>query len=129
MLKKSLLAGLVAVIIMTGSSVCGVAVGAEKTRDRPSTGDKGTVATAYETNQMRMVLKDKGDTYFLFSKRRFEVTSGTVVKDESGRVIISFNALKVPCEAVVTYYKKPGKRNTYVAVSIESQGDPKPMPD
>jgi len=128
MIRKSLLAGLVAVIIMTGSSVCGVAVGAEKTRDKPSTGDKGTVATAYETNQMRMVLKDKGDTYFLFSKRRFEVTSETVVKDESGRVI-SFNALKVPCEAVVTYYKKPGKRNTYVAVSIEVEGDPKPMPE
>jgi hypothetical protein len=108
--------------------VCGVAVGAEKTSHKPSTGDKGTVATAYETNQMRMVLKDKGDTYFLFSKRRFEVTSETVVKDESGRVI-SFNALKVPCEAVVTYYKKPGKRNTYVAVSIEVEGDPKPMPE
>jgi hypothetical protein len=128
MVRKSLLAGLVAAMIMTGSSVCDVAVSAEKTKDKRSTGDKGAVATAYETNQMRMVLKEKGDTYFLFSKRRFEITSETVVKDESGR-LSSFNALKVPCEAVVTYYKKPREVNTYVAVSIEVQEDSKPMPD
>jgi len=128
MVRKSLLAGLVAAMIITGSSVCGVAVGAEKTKDKPSAGDKGAVATAYETNQMRMVLKAKEDKYFFFSRRRFEVTSETVVKDEEGRVI-SYKALKVPCEAVVTYYKKPRERNTYVAVSISVQGDPKPMPE
>jgi len=128
MVRKSLLAGLVAAMIMTGNSMYDVAVCSENTKDKSSTGNKGTVATAHETNQMKMVLKEKGDKYFLFSNRRFDVTSETVVKDESG-MVISFNALKVPCETVVTYYKKPGERNTYVAVSIEVQGDPKPVPD
>jgi len=128
MIRKKLLTGLVAAMIMTGSSGYDAAVGTENTKDKSSIGDKGTVATAYETNQMRMVLKDKVDKYFLFSNRRFEVTAETIVKDESG-MVISFNALKVPCETEVTYYKKPQVKNTYIAVSIKVQGDPKPMPD
>ncbi|MCK5186397.1 MAG: hypothetical protein KAR43_04630, partial [Deltaproteobacteria bacterium] len=75
-----------------------------------------------------MVLDGKGDDYVLFCKRRYEVTTYTVIKNERG-MLISLNALLVPCKAIVSYYKKPGVKNTYIAVSIEVQGRPTPQPE
>ena len=45
----------------------------------------------------------------LFCKRKFDVTSYTLIKSESG-LIIPLDELEVPCEALVSYYKKPGEK-------------------
>jgi len=75
-----------------------------------------------------LVLDGKGEDYVLVCQRRFEVTSNTVIKDKLG-MNITLEGLSIPCEAMVTYYKKPRERNTYVAVSIEVKGKPTPQPE
>jgi len=124
MLRKSLMTKVVIVIGMTVSVFCGFSTGAEH-----STGaDEANIATALGVSQDTMVLDGKGDDYVLFCKRRYEVTTYTVIKNE-WRMLISLNELFVPCKAVVSYYKKPGVKNTYIAVSIEVQGRPTPQPE
>jgi len=125
MLKKSLIAGIVIVMGMMGSISYGVAIGAEQPTNTISGEDQSTI---YTMSQGKMVLDSKGADYVLFCKRRFKVTSNTVIKDEMG-IDISLEELSIPCEAMVNYYDKPGERNTYVAVSIEVQVKPKPEPE
>jgi hypothetical protein len=117
MFKKSFIAGIVIFMGVTGNSLYGVATGAEQYR-----------ATIYTTSQGKMVLDSKGENYVLVCQRRFEVTSNTVIKDEM-ETDITLEELSIPCEAMVSYYEKLGKRNTYVAVSIEVQSKPKPEPE
>ena len=38
-------------------------------------------------------------------------------------------SLPVPCEAMVSYYKKPGKKRRYVVVSMEILGKPQLIPE
>lgn len=129
MLRKSLIAGVVLVMGMTGNILYSVAVGAEQSKSISKTSGEGTTyTTTHEVSQVKMVLDGKGKDYVLFCRRKFEVTSNTVIKGEMG-MEISFKALSVPCEAMVSYYEKPSERNTYVAVSIEVQGKPKPQPE
>ena len=124
MSRKSLMTKVVIVIGMTVSVLCGFSIGAEH-----STGaDEANIATALGVSQDTMVLDGKGDDYVLFCKRRYEVTTYTVIKNERG-MLISLNALFVPCKAMVSYYKKPGVKNTYIVVSIEVQGRPTPQPE
>ena len=124
MLRKSLMTRVVIVIGMTVIVLCGFSIGAEH-----STGaDEANIGTALGVSQGTMVLDGKGDDYVLFCKRRYEVTTRTVIKSERG-MLISLNELFVPCEARVSYYKKPGVKNTYIAVSIEVQGRPTPQPE
>lgn len=124
MLRKSLMTRVVIVIGMTVSVLCGFSIGAEH-----STGaDEANIGTALGVSQDTMVLDGKGDDYVLFCKRRYEVATHTVIKNEWG-TLISLNELSIPCEAMVSYYKKPEEKNTYVAVSIEIQGVPKPQPE
>jgi len=124
MLRKNLMTRVVIVIGMTMSVFCGFSIGAEH-----STGaDEANIGTALGVSQDTMVLDGKGDDYVLFCKRRYEVTTYTVIKNERG-MLISLNGLLVPCKAMVSYYKKPGVKNTYIAVSIEVRGRPTPQPE
>ena len=124
MLRKSLMTRVVIVIGMTVIVLCGFSIGAEH-----STGaDEANIGTALGVSQDTMVLDGKGDDYVLFCKRRYEVVTHTVVKNEWG-MLISLSELLVPCKAMVSYYKKPGVKNTYIAVSIEVQGKPAPQPE
>jgi len=124
MLRKSLMTRVVIVIGMIVIVLCGFSIGAEH-----ATGaDEANIGTALGVSQDTMVLDGKGDDYVLFCKRRYEVTTQTVIKNERG-MLISLNELLVPCEAMVSYYKKPGVKNTYRAVSIDVQGKPAPQPE
>jgi len=124
MLRKSLMTRVVIVIGMIVIVLCGFSIGAEH-----STGaDEANIGTALGVSRDTMVLDGKGDDYVLFCKRRYEVTTQTVIKNERG-MLISLNELLVPCEAMVSYYKKPGVKNTYRAVSIDVQGKPAPQPE
>ena len=128
MLRKSLIAVIVIVMGMTGSMLYGVGVGAEQSKNISAGVDERTTYTTYELSRDKLVLDSKGKDYVLICKRRFEVTSNTVVKNELG-TDITLEELSVPCEVMVSYYNKPGERNTYIAVSIELLGIPKPKPE
>ena len=84
--------------------------------------------TTYTMSQGKLVLDSKGKEYVLVCQRRFEITSNTVIKNEFG-MDSTFKDLSVPCEALVHYYKNPGEKNAYMAVSIEVQGRPMPQPE
>jgi len=114
MLKKMLLAGIVI------ASICSISSAAEEPKNRFS--DLG-----YEVMEDKLLLDEKGDDYVMFCQRRFDITSYTLIKNERG-MIIPFGEIEVPCEAMVSYYKKPGKKRRYVAVSIEVLGDPQLKP-
>ena len=115
MLRKMLLIGVTMVCI------CSVSFAAEEeSKNRfPDIG--------FEVMEDKLLLDGKGDDYLLFCKRRFDITSYTLIKNKSG-MIIPFEEIDVPCEAMVSYYKKPGKRNRYVVVSIEIKGEPQILP-
>ncbi len=126
MLRKSLMTRVVIVIGMIVSVLCGFAIGAENSTHAFSGADEANIGTALGVSRDTMVLDGKGDDYVLFCKRRYEVTTYTVIKNEWG-MLISLDELLVPCEAIVSYYKKPGVKNTYIAVSIEVQGKHAPQ--
>ncbi len=129
MLRKSLMTRVVIVIGMIVSVLCGFAIGAEhSTRTFSGADDEANIGAALGVSQDTMVLDGKGDDYVLFCKRRYEVVTHTVIKNEWG-MLISLDELLVPCEAIVSYYKKPGVKNTYIAVSIEVQGKHAPQPE
>jgi hypothetical protein len=44
-------------------------------------------------------------------------------------MIISLDEIDIPCEAMVSYYKKPGKKHRFVVVSLEVKGKPQPLPE
>ena len=114
MLKKIMLAGMVM------GFICSAAFGAEQL-------NKMISPNGFEMTQIKLILDEKEDDYLLFNMRKLDVTSYTLIKDESG-MLISFDELEVPCEAMVSLYKKPGEKWHYVAVSIEVKGKPKPTP-
>jgi hypothetical protein len=115
MLRKMLLAVVVIVCI------CSVSFAAEESNTKfPDIG--------FEVMEDKLVLDGKGDDYLLYCKRRFDITSYTLIKNESG-MIITFEEIEVPCEAMVSYYKKPGKKRRYVVVSIEIVGKPQLKPE
>ena len=114
MLRKIVLTG-----IMVGF-ICSVAFGAEES-------NKSFPGIGFEVMEDKLVLDEKGDDYVMFCKRRFDITSYTLIKNESG-MIISLDDLDVPCEAMVSYYQKPGKKRRYVVVSIEVKGEPQLLP-
>ena len=114
MLRKIVLTGIVMGLVCSG------AFGAEESKNRfPDIG--------FEVMEDKLVLDEKGDDYVMFCMRRFDITSYTLIKNESGR-IIPLDELDVPCEAMVSYYKKPGKKRRYVVVSIEVKGEPQTLP-
>jgi hypothetical protein len=115
MLKKIVLAGIVIGLI------CSTSIAREEA-------DTTVPGVEFALSKDKIRLDGKGDDYVLFCKRRFDVTSYTLIKSDSG-LIISLDALKVPCEALVSYYKKPRSRNKFVAVSIEVLGPIKPTPE
>ena len=125
MLRKSLITGIVIIMIVTGGVLGDVDLAAGQSRNISSDADEGTT---YTMSQGKLVLDSKGKNYVLVCQRRFEVTPDTVVKNEFG-MDITFEDLSVPCEAMVSYYRKPGEKNTYKAVSIEVQGRPSPQPE
>ena len=115
MLKKILLAGIVI------GFICSAAIGAEQS-------DNLLSPNGFGMTQLKLILDEKEDDYLLFNMRRLDVTSYTLIKNEEGR-LISFDDLEVPCEAMVSLYKKPGDKRRFVAVSIEVKGEPKPKPE
>ena len=115
MLKQMLLVGIVI------ACICSISSAAEDPNNKfPDIG-------GFEVMEDKLVLDGKGDDYLLYCKRRFDITSYTLIKNESG-MIIPFEEIEVPCEAMVSYYKKPGKKRRYVVVSIEIMGKPQLIP-
>jgi hypothetical protein len=114
MLKKMLLVGMVM------GFICSASAGAEQPNKMGS-------PDGFEMTKIKLILDEKEDDYLMFNMRRLDVTSYTLIKDESGR-LITFDDLEVPCEAMVRLYQKPGERRRFIAVSIEVQGEPKPTP-
>ena len=115
MVRKMLLVGMIMGFIWS------VSVGAEES-------NKMISSNGFEMAQVKLILDEKEDDYLMFNMRRLDVTSYTLIKDESGR-LITFDDLEVPCEAMVSLYKKPGERRRFVAVSIEVRGEPQPTPE
>lgn len=115
MVKKIILAGIVL------GFICNASVGAEQSNKMMS-------SNGFEMTKIKLILDEKEDDYLMFNMRRLDVTSYTLIKDESG-MLITFDDLEVPCEAMVSLYKKPGKRRRYIAVSIEVKGKPQPKPE
>jgi hypothetical protein len=114
MVKNIILAGIVMCCIYSAASA------AEESNNKfPGIG--------FEVMEDKLLLDEKGDDYVMFCTRRFDITSYTLIKNERG-MIIPFEEIDVPCEAMVSYYKKPGKRNRYVVVSMEIKGKPQPKP-
>jgi hypothetical protein len=114
MLKRILLVGMVV------GCICSAAVGAEQS-------NKMISPNGFEMTKISLILDEKEDDYLMFNMRRLDVTSYTLIKDESG-MLITFDDLEVPCEAMVSLYKKPGELRRFVAVSIEVKGEPQPTP-
>ena len=115
MVKKIILAGIVLGFIGSAS------VRAEQSNKRIS-------PNGFEMTKIKLILDEKEDDYLLFNMRRLDVTSYTLIKDESG-MLITLDDLEVPCEAMVSLYRKPGERLRYIAVSIEVKGKPQPKPE
>lgn len=128
MARKSLMTSLVIFIAVTLGVLCGFSIGAEQSTNMFSGADEASIGIELGVSRDTMVLDGKEDDCVLFCKRRYEVTTNTVIKNEWGG-LISLDELKVPCRAMVSYYKKPGVKNTYIAVSIEAQGKPEPQPE
>ena len=115
MLKQMLLAGIVI------ACICSISSAAEDPNNKfPDIG--------FEVMEDKLVLDGKGDDYLLYCKRRFDITSYTLIKNERG-MIIPFEEIAVPCEAMVRYYKKPGKKRRFVVVSMEIMGKPQLKPE
>ena len=125
MVRKSLMTSFVIAVVML--VLCSVSVWAEGPTQKPSAMDS-SIVTALGISRDTMVLDGKEEDYVFFCKRRYEITTYTVIKNEWG-MVIPLDDLEVPCKAMVSYYKKPGVKNTYVAVSIDVQGRPAPQPD
>ena len=115
MLKKIAMAGIIIGLI------CNASYGADEASNlNPD--------IRFELIKDTLLLDGKGDDYVTFCKRKFDITSYTLIKNESG-MLITFEAIPIPCEALVSYYKKPGKKRQYVVVSIELKGEPKIEPE
>ena len=115
MLRKIILVGMVM------GFICSASVGAEQS-------NKMTSPNGFEMTKIMLILEEKEDDYLMFNMRRLDITSYTLIKDASG-MLITFDDLEVPCEAMVSLYKKPGEKWRYVAVSIEVKGKPQPKPE
>ncbi len=74
-----------------------------------------------------LALDGVGDNYVTFCNRIYEVNSHTTIRNERGRTI-SLENLTIPCEAMVSYYRKKEKYHQYVAVAIEVRGEAEPVP-
>jgi hypothetical protein len=122
MMKKLLLAGIVMGLIG------GIGWAADRS-DVPSFSGlvQDAIDAAFDTDTL--VLDEKGEDgdYFLFCSRRLDVTSSTIIKNEWGRVI-SYDRVPIPCQALVSYYKKPRTQYRFVAVTIQVMGEPQPVP-
>lgn len=125
MLRKSLITGMGIIVLIVGDIVGDVDPVAGQSRNIYSGADE---ETTYTMSQDRLVLDSKEKEYVLVCQRRFEVTPNTVIKNEFG-LGSTLEDLSVPCEALVTYYRKPGEKDTYRAVSIEVRGSPSPQPE
>jgi hypothetical protein len=122
MMKKIVLAGIVVGLI------CSLGWAADRL-DTTSFGGlvKDAIDAAFDTDTLVLDEKGEDEDYFLFCSRRLDVTSGTIIKNEWGRVI-SYDRVPIPCQALVSYYKKPRTQYRYVAVTIQVLGEPQPHP-
>jgi hypothetical protein len=91
-------------------------------------GEEQAPAIDTKLHKDMLVLDDIGDDYVMFSNRMYEVTSHTTIKNERGTTI-ALASLTIPCEAMVSYYRKKGEYHTYVAVAIEVRGEAEPVPE
>jgi len=118
MIKKILLAGIVLGLI------CGIGSAADRSDNTSFTGlVKDALDALMDTDALVLDEKGEDEDYFLFCSRRLDVTSSTIIKNEWGRVI-SYDRVPIPCEAMVSYYKKPKTQYRYVAVTIQVLGEP-----
>lgn len=85
-------------------------------------------ATDTKLHKDMLVLDDIGDDYVKFCNRIYEINSHTTIRNERGTTIALEN-LTIPCEAMVSYYRKKGGHHRYVAVAIEVRGEAEPVPE
>jgi hypothetical protein len=122
MMKKVLLAGIVMGLIG------GIGWAADRSDTTSFSGlVKDAIDAVFDTDTLVLDEKGEDEDYFLFCARRLDVTSSTIIKNEWGRVI-SFDRVPIPCQAVVSYYKKPKTQYRFVAVTIQVMGEPQPVP-
>lgn len=121
-MKKLLLAGIVMGLI------CGISRAADRSDATSFTGlVKDAIDAVFDTDTLVLDEKGEDDDYFLFCARRLDVTPNTIIKNEWGRVI-SYDRVPIPCQALVSYYKKPRTQYRFVAVTIQVMGEPQPVP-
>ena len=122
MIKKILLTGMVMGLI------CGIGRAADRSDTTSFSGlVKDAIDAVFDTDTLVLDEKGEDEDYFLFCARRLDVTSSTIIKNEWGRVI-SYDRVPIPCQALVSYYKKPKTQYRYVAVTIQVIGEPQPVP-
>jgi len=118
-------------IVLVAIMVCAFytsAASKEKSQNKLLEGEETAPYASYELIQDTIVLDGKGDDYVLFCRRKFEIKSFTVIRNQFG-MGIALGDVPVPCEALVVYFKKPGEDHTYITVSIEVRGIPTPQPE
>lgn len=108
--------------------ICGIGRAADRSDNTSFSGlVKGALDAVVDTDKLVLDQKGEDGEYFLFCSRRLDVTPSTIIKNEWGRVI-PFDRVPIPCEAIVSYYQKPGQPYRFVAVTIQVLGDPQPPP-
>jgi len=75
-----------------------------------------------------LALDGIGDNHVTFCNRIYEVNPLTTIRNERGTTI-ALESLTIPCEAMVSYYRKKGEHHRYVAVAIEVRGEAEPVPE
>ena len=108
--------------------ICGIGRAADRSDTTSFSGlVKDAIDAVFDTDTLVLDEKGEDEDYFLFCARRLDVTSSTIIKNEWGRVI-SYDRVPIPCQALVSYYKKPKTQYRYVAVTIQVIGEPQPVP-
>ena len=87
MLKKCLIAGIVIAVGITGGMFYSDDIRAERPTNTSPKSDETTIFPTREVSQDKLVLESKGEDYVLVCQRRFEVTSGTIIKNKFGQTL------------------------------------------
>lgn len=120
MLKKSLVAGIVIAMGITGGMFCSITIGSEQSPYGFSDADDKMGFSTHGVVEDELVLVGKGKNYVLVGKMRFEVTSNTIIKNRLG-MEITLEELTIPGRATVRYYENTGQSNIYEAVFIQEE--------
>jgi hypothetical protein len=123
MIKKIVLS-----VIAMGFAAALAGASDPSSKSTPPADEAKAPAVDNKMNTDMLALDGVGDNYVTFCNRIYEVTSRTTIRNERGTAITLEN-LTIPCEAMVSYYRKKGQHDRYVAVAIEVRGEAEPVPE